>query len=127
MSKPTNNRKYQSFLSRIRDADTHEDAEQILRDLTPARIEELAEEIVEKRGNGRSFENKELYVWYTEPDMTTAHSFSGPTAAIGRKAGDEIEIVYRKRVGNIEKFEPLRCWKILNVIEEIINRGEIGI
>lgn len=116
--------RYSDFRHRIREADSHEDAEEILRDLTPERIEETCKRIVEKRGDGSIFQNKEFWVRHADRDMTTPNSFSGPRISLARKGGG---LVYEKKAGMILEFKPMECWNILNLIEEIIDHGEIQI
>lgn len=110
--------RFLDFRTRIRNAETHEEAEDILRDLTPARIRDTCKRIVDEHGfwfgGGRQFEDDNFWV-----------RIHGDEYVVARKLADgSNQHVYHEMNGRILQFRPLRCWNILNVLEEICEQGE---
>ena len=119
---------YQSFQSRIRNADSHADAEDILEDLTLSNIRRLAQRLAQERGeevehNCWVFENSAFYVLYDRALADTLIKRKPPGDPIDQWKG----VVFREANGSIEVFKPLRVWSILNFFEEILETGEISI
>lgn len=125
--RPENNRKFQDFRTKIREADSHEDAEAVMAELAPENIITTCDRLIEEEGRDkdrmRLFENAAFYV-YNFPD-------SGEWI-VARKKNDvredpEADVVFHKSRGAILVFKPMRAWNILNFLEEIAETGEVSI
>lgn len=114
--------RFLDFRSRIRNADSHEEAEEILRDLRPIRIRRTCLELINRRGhetiNGAQFVNDEFQVQYFEQN---------DEVVLARKTTDGIDIVFHETESQFLNFQPIRCWNVLNLLEELIEKGEIEI
>jgi hypothetical protein len=120
---------YLDFRTRIRNAETHEEAEEIMRDLTPQAIRKTCKRLLSERGQktsgyktGHTFENKEFVV----------QKYDDGEIILTRKATDlrehpDDDIVFQMKGNRIVRFQPMKCWNILNFLEEIIDKGEIEI
>lgn len=124
--RPKNNRKFQDFRSKIRGADSHEDAEQILWQLTPEAIESKCMELIEERG-------EKMEEWHTDTWKFQAEAFrimyypSSDELELGRWDGEVFDPVFVKRGSVIVHFEPIRTWNVLNFLEEIKQTGDLSI
>jgi len=124
----TKENRFLDFRTRIQNADSHSDAEEVLEALTPTNIRRLVSEIAIQRGEKTQnacwvYEDSAFYIL---KDKATADSL------LKRKpVGDPIDqwegVVFREVSGTIEIFKPFRTWNILNLLEEILETGEISI
>lgn len=133
--RPEDSRKFQDFRTLIREAESHGDAEAVMRRMAPEHVESVCKRLIETRGgcegddtegsrwNVSRFENDELLVKYVHiRDQTVLY----------RKSEDHnnppySDCVFDKEGGVIRTFDPMRTWNVLNVLEEIIETGEISI
>lgn len=107
---------YLDFRTRIRNAKTHEEAENILRDLTPQSIRKTIEEVVLKQGEDGVFENDEFYL-----------SAKNREFVLARKTTGGQQTVFQSKGRRIIRFVPFRCWNVLNFLKEIADKGQIEI
>lgn len=123
----TDEDRFLDFRTRIRNADSHSDAEEVLEALTPANIRRLANAVAKEHGkNVRGgcwvFEDFGLYVlWDSKAGDTVIRRTTVDSSE------DWIGVVFSQVDDKITVFEPLRVWNILNYLEEILETGEISI
>lgn len=103
---------YSDFKHRIRNADSHEDAKGILRDLTPSRIEDTCKRLVQEQGDAATYDDSQFHVKITQWTLSLSRNNV---------------VIYKKHDGDIVTFKPIECWNVLNFLEEIIDKGEIEI
>ena len=118
-SRPSSKNPYLDFKTRIRKANTHAEAEEVLEYLRPSNIRRVCDKIVKDQGNGSRFEDDNFLV-------VRASETGVPQTVLCRKKESEFEIFHEK-AGAIYTFRPIECWNVLNFLEEIADHGEIRI
>jgi len=116
--------RFLDFRTRIRNADSHSEAEDVLRALTPENIRRVCDRIVRERGN-RPTTGERPMEGYDGGSFYVRSSIEGAIPEWQIRRGDDI--VFWQQGEDIKEFRPLKTWNFLNLLEEIIETGEISL
>ena len=115
--------RFLDFRTRIRNAESHSEAEEVLRALSLSNIREVCDRIVREHGNrptigepATGYRGESFYVYSDINDGV-------PEWQICRNE----EIVFWQVGEKIREFQAMRVWNVLNLLEEIIETGEISL
>lgn len=122
---PEENRKFQSFNSRIRNAYSNEEIRNILEDLSPEHVKDRLQVLAEKRGRKRSAKSdgyKENYHAFSNGSFEVVSS-SHEVTFVRKGFG----LIFHSENGSIKEFDAIPIWRSLNLVEEIIQTGDISL
>lgn len=109
--------RFQSFVSRIRKAETNEDVERILNDMRPKHIKERLTKLSKKHGTKVGNRFVYQYSSYT----TSYNNFNGVVELHREGFG----CIFKMGGDAVLEFNPIPTWKSMNLIEELIETNEI--
>lgn len=122
---PQESSKFQSFNSRIRNAYKNEEIENILQDLSPENIKKRLKTLAKKRGESKNttFSGKSVkYFIYSDSNF---HIVYTPHLYEVKFFRDGFGEIFHMVAKDIKKFDSISVWRVMNLIEEIIENGEI--
>lgn len=122
---PEENQKFQSFNSQIRNAESNEEIQTILESLSPDHIQDRLQVLAKERGKKRSAKSNGYRESYYTFSKSSFEVVSSPSELTFTREG--FGVVFHIEDGDIKKFDAVPVWRSLNLIEEIIQTGDISI